>query len=125
MGSIDLDAAGAARDEARAKAGLEPPTITRGGRVYELTPVLFLDAADAWRRSDGRGFVTLILANPEEADDFIAGTTKDGKPGQRLEWADLNEILTVWRVESGESVASAASSTNGGTRSRRTSPTAE
>ena len=110
MGHLDLDAARAARDEAR--ADVESPTVTVGGKTYELTPVLLIDAADAYRRSDGAAFVRGILVNPDEADEFLAN---------RLAWADLDEILTVWRVDPGESSASAASSTNGGTRSRRTS----
>jgi hypothetical protein len=67
MGHADLDAARAARDEARAKAGQDAPTVTLAGRTYELTPVLYLDAAAAYRASDGTAFVRAILANPDEA----------------------------------------------------------
>lgn len=126
MAELDLDAARAARDEARAKAGTaSPPTVVRNGRTYELTPVLYVDAADAWRVSNGREFVRLILANPSETDDFIAGMSPDGKRGSRLEWSDLNEIITIWGVRAGESNASGSSSKNGGKRSRPTSPTSE
>lgn len=126
MVEVDLDAARAARDAAKDEALAErkPPILVRNGRRYELTPVLYIDAAEAWRRGDGAQFLRLILADPSEAPDFIAGRSKNGKTtGSRLTFDDMDEIVSkAWRFDPGESGASAASSTNGGKRSRRTSP---
>lgn len=112
MANLDLDAKRAARDEARADR--DPPTITVGGREYKLTPVMSIDAAELYVEGKGAEFVRRILADPTEADDLLAN---------RLEWADLDEILTVWGLNSGESSASNGSSPKGGKRSRPTSTT--
>lgn len=109
MGHADLDAARAAREEARG----EYPVVTFGGRDYKLTPELYVDAANAWKDNQADEFVRLVLADPSEADDFLAN---------RVSWADLNEVITAFTAgDPGESSASSRSSKPGGRRSRPTS----
>jgi hypothetical protein len=90
---VDLDAARQARAEARG----EHPTVTLGGRDYKLASELTIDAAAAYRDSNAAEFVALILADPTEADAFIANG---------LSWQDLTALLKAWQVEAGESSAS-------------------
>lgn len=123
---LDLDAAAAARAEALGES--EAPTVIRNGRSYKLTPVLYVDAMAAYLRFNDPAFVELVLDDPNEAEDFILGRSKNGKTTaeHRLQREDITAMLNVWGLTPGESDASDASSTNGGTRSRRTStkPTA-
>jgi hypothetical protein len=93
MSHVDLDAARQARAEARG----EHPSVTLGGREYKLVPELTIDGGVAYREADARRFVELILADPAEADAFMA---------TGLSWADLTELLAAWRTGSGESSAS-------------------
>lgn len=109
MGHVDLDAARAAREETLG----ENPLVTFGGRDYKLTLELYVDAASAWRENRAEDLVRLILADPSEADDFLAN---------RPTWSDLSGIFGAFKVgEPGESGASSRSSKTDGRRSRPTS----
>lgn len=109
MGHVDLDAARAARDEARG----DNPTVTLGGRDYKLTPELYVDAMAAWRENRTDDFVRLVLADPTEADDFLE---------HRMTWTDLADVVAAFSAgDPGESSASSSSSKTGGRRSRPTS----
>lgn len=92
MGHVDLDAARAARDEARGDMA-----VTLGGREFKLRSELTIDAAAAWRENEARKFVELILADPSETDDFLANN---------VSWADLSSLLDAYGTSPGESEAS-------------------
>lgn len=109
---IDLDAAKAARMEA---AG-EPHIFVFGGKEFELPhelPVRF-------------GY--LIIDDVEEAMRCVLDGQADEFWALEPSNQDISELLmqfrAVYGIGPGESSASAGSSTNGGSRSRPTSPAA-
>lgn len=93
MAEVDIDAARAAREE---KIGVA--AVTLGGRRYALKPSVSFAAGAAWRENDQRAFLEAALADPSEADDFLA------TPG--LGWADLNHVWEAWNANAGEPAAS-------------------
>lgn len=92
MAHVDLDAARRARDETRGDT-----SVTLGGRDFKLRSEVTIDAAFAWRENDARGFVSRVLADPSETDDFLAN---------EVSWADLSAIFDAYSTSSGESPAS-------------------
>lgn len=106
---VDLDAARAARAEARGEA----PSVVVNGREFKLVPELPLMFAEALRENRMWEAQQLMLLNKDELEDFLAcELTSD----------DLEAIAEAYSAGTvGESRASRRSSTNGGRPSRPTS----
>ncbi len=111
MASFDLDAARAARAEARG----EPPTVTFGGEEYVMPAELELEAAEHLMFGRPTQFVKALLGEDWERFNANKPTLNDLK--------DLSDGLAVLYgfAEPGESPASPSSSTSNGNRSRPTS----
>lgn len=90
---IDLDAARAARQEKRGDLAL----ILAGHR-YALKPFYGFDAAEAWASAEPRRILEAVLADPTEADEFLA------TPG--VGWPELNAVVEAYGLTAGESSAS-------------------
>lgn len=111
MPRIDLDAARAARREAKR----EPIVVVLGGEEFELPNELSLDLAALITAGDLMGAV-VALVGEDHADRFNAC---------RPSMEDVVELFTelgpAYGLTVGESVASDGSSKNGSSRSRPTS----
>lgn len=122
MGHADALAARAARNETRGDNSI----TWVDGREYKLVPELYFDAVQAWGANDWGAFIRLVLADPTEADDFLA---------VQFGWSDVNVVWDVLlgrdttapdeedETGTGESSASSRSSKKGSKRSRPTSNT--
>lgn len=119
MGSFDLDAARAAREEARGKSR---HTVTFGGKKFTLPPDppwLLIEAMAAVQQK-ASGVLTIYVAAIEEllGDQYEA--FRELKPS-RDDMSDLvNAALAMYEDEPGESPASVSSSAR---RSRSSRPT--
>jgi hypothetical protein len=112
MGELDLDAARAARAEARG----EPPTVTLGGETFTLPveiPMRYI-----WALVEGDDMDALKVLFNGQLDRFLA-TEPSGQDIVALV-AGVPKLYGM--ASQGESPASAGSSSNGSSRSRPTSP---
>jgi len=114
MADLDLDAARAARAEARG----EPPTITIGGETFTL-PVE-LPMRYVWTLVDGDDIDALKVLFDSQIDRFLATD-----PTREDILALVAGVPKLYGLGTpGESSASAGSSSGGSNRSRPTSPAA-
>lgn len=112
MANIDLDAARAARAEAKH----EPNTVTFGGETFELPAEVTFDTIEVLLTGNLREGISRILG--DHAEFFWK---QEPTVGDMQALTDgLIEAYTGHTV--GESLASSASSANGTKRSRRRSP---
>jgi hypothetical protein len=114
MGDLDLDAARAARAEARG----EPPTVTLGGETFTLPPEMPLRYV--WTLVDGDDMAALRVLFNGQLDRFLA--TEPTREDILTLIAGVPALYGL--VSPGESPASAGSSNDGSSRSRPTSPAA-
>lgn len=114
MSELDLDAARAARAEARG----EPPTVTIGGETFTLPAELPMRYV--WTLVEGDDMDALKVLFDGQLDRFIAAD-----PTREDILALVAGVPKLYGLGSpGESPASAGSSNNGSSRSRPTSPAA-
>lgn len=112
MGELDLDAARAARAEARGEA----PTVTLGGETFTLPAELPMRYV--WTLVEGDDMDALKVLFDGQLDRFLATV-----PTREDILALVAGVPTLYGLASqGESPASAGSSNNGSSRSRPTSP---
>lgn len=114
MAELDLDAARAARNEARRKA----PQIIFGGERFALPVELPWDFMDVLDSGDMKAAMGMLLNGDFERFWGHGPTTDDMK-----EVAQHVAQLYGFGGGKGESSASGGSSTSSGSPSRRTSPT--
>lgn len=105
MPTVDLDAARAARAEARG----ESTTVVVGGREYELSPELPVEFAEHMRFDRIKDALGTLLADPDDLEAFWA---------TRPTIDDVIEIARTYGVDLGEFMASSTSS-NGTSRPAR------
>lgn len=97
---LDLDAARAARAEARVAAGDVNPVIKLAAGFVDVNPEFDVLAAENFSKGDIRGGLTKILADPADIDELVKGG---------LSTDDLESIVKfVTGVELGESTPSPA-----------------
>jgi hypothetical protein len=114
MGALDLDAARAARAEARG----EPPTVTLGGETFTLPAELPMRYV--WTLVEGDDMDALKVLFDGQLDRFLAT-----EPTREDILALVAGVPALYGLASpGESPASAGSSNSGSSRSRPTSPAA-
>ena len=112
MTELDLDAARAARAEARA----ENPTVKFGGEVFKLPAELPMEFI--WLLVEGEERKALDCLFSDDLERFCRQ-----QPSREDIMAFFAGIRDLYGLNQGESSASAGSSSNGGNRSRLTSPT--
>lgn len=115
MGRLDLDAARAARDAARAEAKAETHELVFKGQAFELPVELPYAVAEALQESDARRALAELLGE-EHGRTFF-----ELRPSSKDMEAFAAGLVELYRTSPGESLASVSSLPNGSSPSRPTS----